>query len=238
MGPVREHDRPANFPGQLSFYYSLSPTHCTWAETVYRQRNGLDAQSEIFNRGEQKSISHGSGIFPTGSEGTECIDWGEALHEHRFGRPHRGETEKLVVRSWINKTLLFVAVSLVALVIIGCTVPSFSLEILGIVGIAVESGQGFEDATTHHSVFTVIKLLMEEARFLDTAGDYIGLGTLSMLLVFSVLLVPIVQSLALLRQWFSPCTRKERARKSIFIEILQAWQYAEVYLIAIFVASW
>jgi hypothetical protein len=42
----------------------------------------------------------------------------------------------------------------------------------------------------------------------------------------------------LLRLWFSPSTRKERVRMSIFIEILQAWQYAEVYLIAIFVASW
>jgi hypothetical protein len=124
------------------------------------------------------------------------------------------------------------------LVVIGCAVPSFSLEILGIVGVAVESGQGFEDATTHHSVFTVIKLLIEEARFLDTAGDYIGLGTLSILLVSTVLLIPIVQSLALLRQWFSPSTRKQRARMSIFIEILQAWQYAEVYLLAVFVASW
>jgi len=56
--------------------------------------------------------------------------------------------------------------------------------------------------------------------------------------VFSVLLVPMVQSAALLYQWFKPSTRKEKARMSILIEILQAWQYAEVYLIAIFVASW
>jgi hypothetical protein len=112
---------------------------------------------------------------------------------------------------------------LLVLIVIGCAVPSFSLEVIGVIGVAVELGQGFEDATTHHSVFTVIKLLLAEAHFLDNVGDYIGLGTLSVLMAFTVLLVPIAQSLALLDQWSSPATRKKRARMSIFIEILQAW---------------
>jgi hypothetical protein len=161
-----------------------------------------------------------------------------ALRKHQFSRPHRGETENLVVRRGVNGFLWVVALCLLILVVIGCAVPSFSLEILGVIGVAVESGQGFEDATTHHSVFTVIKLLLAEAHFLDNVGDYIGLGTLSVLMAFTVLLVPIAQSLALLDQWSSPATRKKRARMSIFIEILQAWQYAEVYLLAVFVASW
>jgi hypothetical protein len=160
------------------------------------------------------------------------------LHRHQFGRPHRGETEKLIVRPWVDKLLLVGTFCLILSVIIGCSVPSFSLDIRGIIGVAVESGQNFEDATTYHSVFTVIQLLLEEARFLDTIGDYIGLGTLSMVFVFTVLLIPIIQCLALLRLWFSPATREEMKRMSVFVEILQAWQYAEVYLIAIFVASW
>jgi hypothetical protein len=65
-----------------------------------------------------------------------------------------------------------------------------------------------------------------------------GLGTLSMLFVFTVLIVPLMQSLALLWQWYKPSTGDEKIKMSIIIEILQAWQYAEVYLIAIFVASW
>jgi hypothetical protein len=79
---------------------------------------------------------------------------------------------------------------------------------------------------------------MEEARFLDTANAKIGLGTLSALFLVTVLVVPILQTLTLLRQWFSPLTPKQRIRMAILAEILQAWQYAEVYLIAIFVASW
>jgi hypothetical protein len=160
------------------------------------------------------------------------------LRKHQYGRPHRGLDEKLVVRNWANYAVVTIAVSLVVLVILGCILPSFSLDILGLIGVAVESGQDFEAATTSHSVFTVVQLLMDEARFLGTAGDYLGLGTLSALLVLTVLVVPILQSLALLRQWFSPLTMKQRSRVSVLAEILQAWQYAEVYLIAIFVASW
>lgn len=160
------------------------------------------------------------------------------LHRHQFSRPHRGETEKLIVRSWVDKLILIGTFCLIVAVIIGCSVPSFSLEILGVIGVAVESGQNFEDATTQHSVFTVIQLLFEEAQFLGTVGDYFGLGALSMLFIFTVLLVPIIQSLALLRHWFSPATREEMKRMSVVVEMLQAWQYAEVYLIAIFVASW
>lgn len=173
-------------------------------------------------------------VSSSGSEDTARI----ALHQHRFGRPHRGETDKLVVRPWVNKMLLGGAFCLMLCVVVGCAVPSFSLEILGIIGVAVESGQDFEAAATHHSVFTVVELLLEEAEFLGTIGDYVGLGTLSMLFVFTVLLVPIIQAIALLRQWFSPSSREQKVRMSVIIEILQAWQYAEVYLIAIFVASW
>jgi hypothetical protein len=161
-----------------------------------------------------------------------------ALHQYHFGRPHRGETEKLVVRPWVNKVLWLVSVCLVVCVAIGCSVPSFSVEILGIIGIAVESGQAFEDATIYHSVFTVVELLFEEANFLGAVGQYIGIGTLSVLFVLTVLLIPIVEALALLRQWFSHSTRQEKMKMAIMIEILQAWQYAEVYVIALFLASW
>lgn len=161
-----------------------------------------------------------------------------APHQHRFGRPHRGETDKLVVKPWVNKALLFCSMCLFASIAYGSVAASFSLEILGIIGVAVESGQNFADAKTPHSVFTVVQLLLEEARFLDTAGDYIGLGTLSLLFLFTVLVVPLLQAIALLRQWYKPSTTDGKMKMSIIIEILQAWQYAEVYLIAIFVASW
>jgi Paraquat-inducible protein A len=169
---------------------------------------------------------------------TSRVDFKHKLHEQHFVRPHRGETNKLVTFRWVNKAVCATVLCLTFLVVLGCTLPSFSLEILGIVGVAVESGQAFEEAKTYHSVISVVQLLLEQASFLDTTCDYIGLGVLSFLFLLTVLVVPIVQSLVLAWQWFSQSTMKTKSKISILVEILQAWQYAEVYLLAIFVASW
>merc|ERR1711937_669057 len=120
--------------------------------------------------------------------------------------------------------------SAIACIIAGCILTSFSIEVFGLFGIAVESGQGFEDARIDHSIFTVINLLFEQAEFLKIAKNYVGLGSFSAIFVLTVLLVPIFQSLALVGQWFVPMTIKQRTTMSVLVEILQAWQYAEVYI--------
>ena len=160
------------------------------------------------------------------------------LKNHQFGRPHRGQEEKLVIKNWVNFLFVFLVSSLVVLVIVGSILPSLSTEILGVIGIAVESGQKFQPATTDHSIFTLVALLIEEAKFLGNAGSYIGLGVLSFLFLFTVMIVPMLQSISLMFQWFYPMTMIQRTRMSITNEILQAWQYIEVYLIALFVACW
>jgi len=193
----------------------------------------------IVNTAEESFKQHNSMSQSTsGSLAADDSQNMEVLKNHHFGRPHRCEFEKLNVRGWVNYALVGVTSCMGLFAILGCTLPSFSLNILGLIGVAVESGQQFEEATTYHSVFTVINLLMEEARFLDTAADYIGLGSLSLLFLLTVLIVPVLQSAALLWQWFSPMTTTKRLQVSLVTEVLQAWQYAEVYLIAIFVASW
>ncbi len=160
------------------------------------------------------------------------------LRSHQFGRPHRGEEEKLKVRSWVDSALISSVLLLNACIIAGCIFPSFAIEVFGMLGVAVEAGQDFRDAESYHSVFTVIKLLFEQANFLDAAKDYVGLGSFSVIFFLTVLLVPMIQSIALLWHWFVPMTMKRRMKMSVLVEILQAWQYAEVYIIAIFVASW
>ena len=200
------------------------------ASAEYDRRNGLEIVETVASYDIESSISDGT----DSARGEEKF----VLAHHSFGRPHRGETETLRPRKGINSVLVVAACILSVLIVVGCALTSFSLEPLGIVGVAVESGQQFEQATTNHSVLTIMDLLYEEAKFLGTIGDYVGLGTLSVLLFVSVLIVPIVQSGALLRMWFRPLTETQRRRSSIFIETLQAWQYVEVYLLAILVSSW
>lgn len=126
----------------------------------------------------------------------------------------------------------------VALVISGCVLPSFSIETLGLVGLAVESGQQFEEAIAYYSVFGLAKMIMDEARYLSTASNFVGLGTLASLLVITAFLVPLGQAVSLFIQWFFPTTMKQRKNNLIANEILSAWQYMEVYVSAIIISAW
>lgn len=162
----------------------------------------------------------------------------DRLCEHAFRRPHRGVTDKLVPCRFVGPVLVSLAILCCLLCAVGCALPSYSVIALGIVGILVESGQKFASAETSYSVFSTFTLLFDQASLTGTASDYIGLGTLSFILLVSVLLAPIAQSSVLLIQWFAPLTRKRRHRLMVLLEILQAWQYAEVYLLAIIVGSW
>lgn len=95
-----------------------------------------------------------------------------SLSTYEFSRPHRGETEKLIIRSYVNNILPLCALSLVICITVGCILPSFSLELFGIVRVAVEFGQDFEEATVSHSVFSVIKLLFDQASYTTSCKSY------------------------------------------------------------------
>jgi hypothetical protein len=196
---------------------------------------GKDSQREFDNTNDELALVVAEQPF-MGSDNNDTEAF--ALRNHQFSRPHRGDAEKLVVRPGVNPAMWVAVLLLSVLVVLGCFVPSFSLEVLGIVGVAVESGQNMENAMTYYSVFTLSQLLMDEARFLDTMADYIGLGTLAAIFVMTILIVPVIQSMVLLYQWFWSMSKKRRGRVSVVLEILQAWQYLEVYILAIFVASW
>lgn len=157
---------------------------------------------------------------------------------HAFRRFHMGESDKLVARSFVNPLLLLISTILPLLVIVGCTVPLYTVSYLRIVGIMVESGQVFAEAETAYSVTSTIKLLFDQARFTDRAADLVGLGTLSLLLLFTVLVVPVLQYTLVLAQWFLPLTQKRRRQLSASLEIVHSWQYIEVFLVSLLVASW
>jgi hypothetical protein len=162
----------------------------------------------------------------------------ESLFHHAFLRPHRVECDKLTLRPGVNPVLIGVCIGLVALILAGNLAHSISFDFLGIVGLAVESGQDFNEARNELSIISIANLLMDEARFLGKAKDKIGMASISSLLVLSTLIIPIAQAFMLLVQWFYPLKRASRGKISTTVEILQAWQYMEVYLVAVIVAAW
>jgi uncharacterized paraquat-inducible protein A len=104
--------------------------------------------------------------------------------------------------------------------------------------LAVESGQQFQEAKTSYSVFDLSRMIMDEARYLDTASDLVGLGTLASLLVITVFLVPLAQAFSQCTQWFVPTTKRQRKHNYVANECLAAWQYMEVYVLSIIISAW
>jgi hypothetical protein len=196
---------------------------------------GGPCETTLTERSMSSQSSDGGSADTTGndSNATQTV-----LRKHAFERPHRGELDKVKVRRGVSPTIVFVSLAVTGLLIAGCIIPSLAVEVLGVLGVAVESGQEFNDAVTYFNVFSLVKLLFDEARFLDTPGDYIGLGTLGILFVMTILVVPVLQAATLLRQWFANLTEKQRTRMSVLTEILEAWQYVEVYLLALIVSAW
>jgi Paraquat-inducible protein A len=157
---------------------------------------------------------------------------------HAFQRAHKAENGKLVTRRIVTPLVILTAMVITALVVLGCVMPTFSVNVLGLIGVLVESGQGFVAADTSYSMFGLLEVMFAQAQMTATTQDYVGLGSLAVIVVGTVLCVPIVQVCALLVQWFMRLSFRQRKRLSLTIEILQAWQYMEVYLLSVVVAAW
>ena len=201
----------------------------------------------------------------------EFEDLGDTLQDHRFGLSFKKTGQYASVRRWVNNVLLVSAFLIAVFVIWGCVWTSFSLEVLGILGIAVESGQEFQQAVTDHSLFTMVQAVMNQAQYLDIGKYYLGLGVLSSLLAITVFFVsthsfhlrlplcaiyvrspdiffftlltsppkvPLFQTASLLWLWFRHMSKSTRKQLKTTIEILQAWQYIEVYILSVIVAAW
>lgn len=146
----------------------------------------------------------------------------------------------LLIRSWVEGVLVIIGLSVMLSFVLGCTFPSFQIELLGLVGIAVELGQAGVAAANKYSIFQAASVLFGLAEYLNTAGDWVGLTSLSLLMIISTCFVPVVQVLVMFGIWFIPMNFDSRLRKKLvfFVEVLKAWQYVEVYLLALLIATW
>jgi hypothetical protein len=165
-------------------------------------------------------------------------DTKEQLCQYSFAREHRVSGEKLVVRRYVNIGLLMGSLMLCVLLVVSCDIPSMKLEALGIVGLMIELGQDLKPAVRYEGVFSIARLLVEQAKFLGGVKNYVGLGFLAFLFLATILLVPILQIMTLLFHWFAPLTAKQGRKVAAFLEILHAWQYSEVYILAVIIESW
>ena len=198
-------------------------------------RRGSEKESALSSYAERDV--NGS-PFETTRSGDREFSASERLYQHQFQRVHRGSEEKLSIRRGVNLLLIGTSLILAVLIILGCTIPTFSFEQLGLLGIAVEIGRQTDAATNSYSVFGIAKTLFEQGLSLGTANAITGMFVISSLIILTVFVVPLVQILVLLYQWFRPLKQTQRGKLEVVVEVLYAWQYVEVFVIAVMVAAW
>ena len=138
-----------------------------------------------------------------------------------------------ILRPRISIVIKVISILIFILIVGGCIVPSFQFEILGLLGIAVEIGDGPSSSTIKHSLFTIIELIFDQASYSDNASDYIGLGTLNIIFFVTVLMMPLMQIIVLMRMYFVSHSLQSMKELLHAFELVKAWQYCDVYLITV-----
>jgi len=105
-----------------------------------------------------------------------------------------------------------------------------------LVGLAIEIGDD-GSGTVQHGLFSVIETILNQAKYMGDLSTYFGLGTLCVIFAMTVLIVPVLQSMQLIAMWFLPMNLKLIKRNFLILEILQAWQYCEVFLLTVLIAT-
>jgi hypothetical protein len=180
-------------------------------------------KSDFENREDQRDEKHQSQNIREASP---------ALYKHCFNGSNMKMGKSLLLRPVTSMILIFLSISFVALLILGCILPSYSLEQFGLAGIASSVPY------IEHDIFSTVKLLSDQAKFTGATTDIVGLSVLSAALILTVLIVPCFQLTLLLVRWFVPLSDRARLRIFVAVEALASWQYIEVYLFSIIVASW
>merc|ERR1712137_1432255 len=165
---------------------------------------------------ERRDIVNGE-LSLTRQEREEMESIKESTRKHLFYSVESGE--KYMTTSQNSVTIVCITLCAFILFILGCVLPSFELDILGLVGIAINVGNDGA-ATVQHSLFSMIDVIMEQAEYLGNASDYIGLLSLCILFILTAFIVPILQCTLLAFIWFIPVNLKTLKRSLYFVEIL------------------
>jgi len=163
--------------------------------------------------------------------------YNSTLSKHIFGglSARKGH----ILRSSLKSMIYVLSFVSSGLLLSGCIWSAYSLESYGLIGIMIEIGQEFREAVKEYNLLDVIKVMMLQADFSGNVTDFIGLGCLSIILVSTVVLVPILQTYLAVKRWYAKSmNRRERFRSFMMIEALEAWNYLEVYVFSIIIACW
>ena len=164
-----------------------------------------------------------------------------ALREHYFEmKSDEGEAGLEIGRLRIQVSPCgqwLVVVSIVVaelLLVVGTVTPSFYMNTRGLAGLAIDLGNT-NSSFQQYSILTTVGSIASQTKTFDI-GSF-GLGSIVGLFLLTAVLVPSLQLISLLIMWLTPMSLSGQKKMYLLNEALGAWQYLEVYIIAIGVAT-
>jgi len=164
------------------------------------------------------------------------------LCRYNFSRTHRNkknENDLLVLKkNIVDPIVIFTAMAILVGTFLYFVVPGVTADTLGLFGILTRAGRSSGSSADVFNLSDFFVVLYEQTKFFKYWYEKLGLIFFGTLFVWSVILVPILLTLSMLRLWFIPLTIKERKRMLDIAEILVAWEYSEVFLFALVILVW
>jgi len=162
------------------------------------------------------------------------------LCDMSYIRPHKPGSRKLSARRCLNVMILSSSILISVFIIAGVFfLPNVSVERRGVIGGLMAWDSDEQISKDYYSLFGIVQALRYQARvFAEDTKAQVGCATYSALLIICCCIVPVTEAMLLSVMWFKRMTRKQRTLLYETIEMLEAWQYADVYLLALVFANW
>ena len=165
----------------------------------------------------------------------DLVNKKERLMQHIYEVTSMNEPLRLQIAPCGQYLVIFLLLLGPVVLFYGGTEVSFSMETHGLAGMAIEMGKEGESTMTY-SIFQVFTALWYQADP-DYISSIMGVRFLALLFLICAIVVPFLQLFFLSILWVFNLTLRQQKLVFIVNETLSAWQYLEVYLIAIVVAT-
>ena len=154
----------------------------------------------------------------------------EALKDHVFDVD--GEEFQVALSPRAQKAVLALCILSAVMVAAGSMLPSFEIEITGLVGIAEDFYQGSGSNVKQYSMWTIAFVVFEQAQYCHHPQEALGVGFMGVVYLLVSFFIPVIQLLSLAVMWYRPMTLKTQTHFLLF-EILSAWSTVEVFIVGI-----
>lgn len=185
-----------------------------------------------------ESVSHVEALKRSSRGFGTCKDEAHRLCRQSFARPHRGASDRLVVRACVNPLVIVGWMALSTLLLAGFLMPLFSIQSYGLLAILIQLLEQKEEVKESYSLLDVAILIVRQGGLLGGGGIYTLTVIGGCYYIFTMLVAPLSLSAVLMYQWFGKMRDSTRFRLFFLEEVFVAWKSNGVQLLALAFSGW